>query len=65
MCTQQNVKVKTYAKQMHECNPFYALYTHNVQVGEDVSLRVLLVNLVDIGTDYHQQLQMSDLLPKK
>lgn len=32
------------------------LYTYNVQVSEDVSLRVLLVNLVDVGTDYHQQL---------
>lgn len=32
------------------------LNTHNVQVGEDVFLCVLLVNLVDIGTDYNQQL---------
>lgn len=32
------------------------LCTHNVQVGEDVFLCVLLMNFVDIGADYHQQL---------
>lgn len=34
---------------------------YNVEVGEDVSFCVLLVDLLDIGSYHHQQLQMCDI----
>lgn len=35
--------------------------TYNIEVGEDVSFCILLVDLLDIRTYHHQQFQMGDI----
>lgn len=45
-----------------DLSPCIQSQTHNVEVCEDVSLRVLLVNLLNIRSDHHQQLQVCDIV---
>lgn len=48
---------------LHEdVSPCFPSQTHNVEVREDVSLRVLLVNLLNIRSGHHEQLQMGDVV---